>query len=169
MRRILSTAIALALTIMMGSFAYAATTGNGDQNVSANVAATLELSVPVDLDLGDLAIGQNESSDQAILVKSNVSYGIQLKGDRANMQDYSSGVYGTITLATAFQWKESLSGAYTDISTVNAAIDSGVAPTPHAGTTTNVKYRQEAKFDDEPAAVGNEYHIIMTFTATQGI
>ena len=173
-RTILATSLAtltLALTLMFGIVSHAATTGTDNQNVSANVTSTLELSVPSDLDFGNLDIGDNESRNQGVLVKSNVSYGIQIKADRTDMTEFTTATstYGTTTLVEAFEWEEAASGSYADISTSNASVVSAAPATPHAGTITNVKYKQEAKFDDEPLGTGIEYHIIITFTATQGI
>ena len=121
-RTIIAAGLVLGSLLTTG-LAYAATDGAGDQNVSANVAATLEMDVPADLDLGALDIGDNESSSQGILVKSNVAYGIQIKGDRTNMTEFDPGAssYGAGALAQAFEWKE-VSGSYADMSTSNASV-----------------------------------------------
>jgi hypothetical protein len=168
MKRTLITTSLVLGSVFAGSVAFAATDGSGDQNVSANVAATLEMTAPSDLDLGALDIGQNESSAQTILVKSNVSYGVQIKGDRSNMTEFDGSSFSAGALSEAFEWKEA-SGSYADISVSNASIVSSASPTPHAGTSTSVQYRQEALFDDEPVSGGNVYRVVLTFTATQGI
>jgi len=175
MKRFFSTA--LAVTLILGltySLAYSASTSNGTQDVKANIATAIEITVPGSLDMGNLDIGDYESADQGILVKSNSSYGVLIKADRTNMTEYdtSGGTYvasSPETLGSALQWKESSSGTYADISTTDATVASGLSKTGSSGTTTNAKFKQTVGYDDEPLETGYEYHIIITYTATAGI
>jgi len=167
---------ALTVILLLGiaySLAYSASTSNGTQDISANVATAIEIKVPGALDMGNLDIGDYESPNQGILVISNASYGILIRGDRTNMTEYNAKVGKYVekpkVLKNALQWKESSSGKYADISTKDATVASGLPKTGSGVATTKVKFKQTIIYEDELLEEGFEYHIIITYTATVGI
>jgi len=174
MKRILLTALTITLILGLPYLTYSANTDSGSQNVRANIAAAIEITAPGALDMGDLDVGDSESADQGVLVKSNAPHDIQIKADRANLTEYDTGgssyvVSSPKTLDNALQWKESSAGTYAAISTTDATVVSGQLRTGESGVTTNVRFKQTVIYDDEPLGAGYEYHIIITYTATVGI
>jgi hypothetical protein len=151
--------------------------------VQANVAPTLALTVPPDYHFGFLPIGAHESPPQDILVQSNQSYSVLVRADRTNMAHWvvGSGIYlpaaqcafcnrpGPGLLLTPMEWKRE-GGAYADISTTDAPVDTALLPTGQVGTITHVRYRQAARFDDYTLNWNCcRYNITLTFTASQSI
>ena len=178
---ILAGAAALALSPVIQ--ATAAESSEGVQQVQANVAPTLELTVPADYYFGFLSVGDNESPAQDLFVQSNRPYSILVRGDRANMAHWLTGpgMYlpaaqcancnrpGPGILLTPMEWKPE-AGAYANISTQDVGIDSGLPSTGSVGATTRVRYRQEALFSDYTLNWNCcRYNIILTFTASQDI
>jgi hypothetical protein len=67
------------------------------------------------------------------------------------------------------QWKEA-SGTYADISTTDAVVKSGLAPTPNAGVTTNVVFKQSIDYGDKYLTYPQHvYKIVVTYTAIQNL
>jgi hypothetical protein len=168
---------ALTVTLILGlsySLAYSVNTDNKSQNVRANVASAIEITAPGALDMGSLDVGDTESADQGVLVKSNAPYDIQIKADKTTLTEYDIGAGDYVasspkTLTNALQWKESSAGTYADISTTDATVVSGQLKTGSSGVTTNVRFKQTVVYDDDPLDEDYEYHIVITYTATVGI
>jgi len=174
MKRILLTALTITLILGLPYLTYSANTDSGSQNVRANIAAAIEITAPGALDMGDLDVGDSESANQGVLVKSNAPYNIQIKSDKTTLTEYNTGTSSYVvsspkTLANTLQWKESTAGTYAAISTTDATVVSGQLRTGSSGVTTNVRFKQTVVYEDEPLGIGYEYHIVMTYTATVGI
>ncbi len=162
---------------------YAATEESGSQTVTMNIADAIALTVPADLNWGDLSIGDNESPPRTVTVKSTASYDLKLKNyNGAGVPDsvklmpwkyciagdsfYVAGGYITDTL----QVKGGDISSYTDISTDYIICLDNAPPTSDDGTDTNIYYRINVGYSDRRlTGITEAYAIKITFLATQSI
>jgi hypothetical protein len=146
-----------------------ADTQTGSQVVTAQVAHAIELEVPPAYDWGLLAIGENESGLQNVVVKSTARYDLNIRADRTKMAEYDLAVgdyiYGGRELQNALQWKEAYLGSYSIISTVDMPVVVAAPPTGSAGATTSIQFRQIVGYGDQALSEGKVYRIVITYTA----
>lgn len=146
-----------------------ADTQTGSQEITAQVAHAIELTVPASYDWGILVIGENESDLQGITVKSTAPYDLSIVADRTKLAEYDLSGGGYVVagreLQSVLQWKEARSGSYSAISTVDTPVVIGALPTGSMGTTTSVRFRQIIGYGDQALPEGMTYRIVLTYTA----
>ena len=171
---------ALVVVLALPGGAYAATSAQDQQSVTADVTPTLEATFPADYAWGALAPGTRTSAEQLLNVKSNDDWGVKVASDVADgrMTEWNPllGAYVLLspqTFAAPLQWGfTSLGGStrtpsYAALSDTAAQIGSTNAATGDSGTDVGLKYQQVVSYADEPAGTGNDYRIEVTFDASQ--
>lgn len=176
--------LVVALSLGVGlAVVYAATSGSGTQDITGNITGTLTITAPSAFstwETSKMTIGDNESANQGILVCSNTTYGIKIRPDSVDIHGVYDGYmrqdttgtpgsgYTTTHLQNALQWKEE-SGSYAALdynATNGGEVGTGLAVTPDAGTTTNVKFKQAINYGDEVLASG-KWKLVATYLADQ--
>ena len=144
-----------------------ADTQTGSQVVTAQVAHAIELEVPPAYDWGLLAIGENESGLQNVVVKSTARYDLNIRADRTKMAQSTTlrETYITEGELQNLQWKEAYLGSYSIISTVDMPVVVAAPPTGSAGATTSIQFRQIVGYGDQALSEGKVYRIVITYTA----
>jgi hypothetical protein len=174
MKRILIAVSASAALLVGAGPAQAATSASDAQPTEADVPATLTATIPSTLiDLGDVAPGGAavESADQVVNVKSNLTWGIDLTGDKTNMTEHDGSAYkavGPKTLTNAFNWKVD-AGIYAPITTTASHAVAGAAATSDSGTDATFKFSQLGSYSDVPLTIGSRYHEAVTYDVAQGL
>lgn len=165
-RRILPAVLGIGLLLTSAAIA---DTQTGTQEVTAQVAHAIELTVPPSYDWGLLVIGENESDLQPVTVKSTAPYDLNIRADRTKLAEYdlAGGGYtaGGRELQDVLQWKEASQGAYSPISTIDMPVLSAAPPTGSAGATTSIRFRQVVSYGDQALPEGMVYRIVLTYTA----
>lgn len=141
----------------------------GHQEIIAQVAHAIELTVPMSYDWGMLTVGDNESSLQDIVIKSTAPYDLFVRADRTKLAEYhlanGSYVSGGRELANPLQWKEVSKGAYADVDTIDSPIVTGAPPTGSNGTMSTIVFRQIVTYGDQSLPDGMVYRMVLTYTA----
>jgi len=141
----------------------------GHQEIVAQVAHAIELTVPAAYDWGVLSIGENESSLQDIIVRSTAPYDLFIRADRTRLAEYdlASGHYvsGGRELKDSLQWKEASMETYFYVDTIDLPVISGGSPTGSDGTVISLLFRQIVDYGDQALPDGLVYRIVLTYTA----
>jgi len=145
--------------------------GNGGQHFIVQFSPYLILTTPADLNW-TMTVGEaNYSTNQAVIVDSNESYGIKINCDTVaagRMQEFDGTGYVTANpkkLYYNLQFKEKDNTLYTNISTMEQVVVSNI---PSPGETTYVKYKQAVRYSDPVLPQGRVYRINIVYTVVQG-
>ncbi|HHV63292.1 MAG TPA: hypothetical protein GXX51_11730 [Firmicutes bacterium] len=155
--------------------AVAAPSSSQTMSVTCTIANALEASFPANIDLGELSPSSTffESPEGIITVWSNAPWGIKIKSDNADgrLMEWNGTNYvspGGKTLGHPLEWKGP-TGDYAPLTGTEASVVAGQAPTPDAGQSIAIRFRQRVTYSDAPlSAAGNKYRIAVILTASQG-
>ena len=162
--RSIAAALTLAALAVPGS-ALAGTSAGTTQAATANVPATLTASFPTDPISLTLAPGTNESSQQAVNVKSNLAWGLRVTVDNAALTNSDT----SATLANPLQVSVVGSGVFATVpqtaatNLVEKATDAEAQAAGDAGTSKNLVFEQTFSYADAPG----DYQSTITYAADQ--
>lgn len=129
---------------------------------------TLDVSFPGDVDLGVLAVGDNTSEMQMILVHSDVGYKIYVRADRDRLcqwdEQFNSYVAGRDMTEPLILFSDEGSIA---VGVTDALLAHRPGPSPPAAV--HFWFQQRVGFDDVPAPLGRVYRILLTYTVVQDV
>lgn len=185
MKKLMIALLVVMLTLGLSGVAFAAT---GDQTVEGNVTATISITAPGAISAFSLvadaspANTDNENASGNLTVISNTPYHIQINSDTpaygtaAKMNKYTASAYVTpaVTLTDFFHWKvatqegttKTTTSSPTQISTTASSIaEIDDTATDDDGYITTLTYTQGVHYGDPVLTSGNNYHIVITFTA----
>lgn len=185
MKKLIIVLLVVMLSLGLSGVAFAVA---GDQTVEGNVAATISITAPGDITAFALAADadptntDNENVSGDLTVISNTPYHIQINcdtptyGTAAKMNKYTGTDYVTpaVTLTDFFHWQvatqegttNTTTSSPTQISTTASTIaEIDDTATDDNGYITTLTYTQGVHYGDPVLTSGNNYHIVITFTA----
>lgn len=143
--------------------------------IYANVASSIEIEAPVEIQWADLAIGVNVSPVQRINVKSNRPYSLKMRSvTRTHLAEYDlvsqQFVSGGKSLSETLTWKlADPSSEAREISRSDEVIRAANPPTSDSGEDFDICFVQEVGYGDERLPEGRAYRIDVIFTAVQDV
>lgn len=144
------------LAIVMVSWCMAAA-GNG-----------LHVTFPDDLDLGALAVGENESDPQSLFVNSDLGYRVYVRADRDRLGQWDPMLMAYVA---GSDMAEPLMLTAEGRTYVLGMRDLLIADRPGPSPPPEVTFRfvQRVGFGDRPALEGRVYRILLTYTVVQNV
>jgi hypothetical protein len=143
--------------------------------IYANVASSIEIEAPVEIQWADLAIGINESPVQRINVKSNQPYSLKMRSvTRTHLAEYDlvsqEFISGGKSLSETLMWRLADPASETRaISRTDVVIRAANPPTRDSGENFDICFVQEVGYGDERLPDGKAYRIDVIFTAVQDV
>lgn len=143
--------------------------------IYANVAGSIEIQAPLEIQWADLAIGVNVSPVQRISVKSNRPYSLKMRSvTRTHLAEYDlvsqEFVSGGRTLYESLMWRQADSASEArKVSRSDEVIQAASPPTSDSGQHFDICFVQEVGYGDERLPEGKAYRIDVVFTAVQDV
>ncbi len=128
----------------------------------------LNVTFPDDLDLGTLAVGENVSDLQSLLVDSDLGYRVYVRADRERLGQWDPVVMAYVA---GSEMAEPLMLTAEGRTYVVGMGDLLIADRPGPSPPPEVAFRlvQHVGFGDRPAPEGKVYRILLTYTVVQDV
>lgn len=143
--------------------------------IYANVASSIEIQAPLELQWADLAIGVNVSPVQRINVKSNRPYSLKMRSvTRTHLAEYDlvsqEFISGGRSLSESLMWQQADSGSEArKVSRSDEVVQAANPATSDSGRHFDICFVQEVGYGDERLPEGRAYRIDVIFTAVQDV
>lgn len=171
-------AILAATALLPPATAQAATTATGTQALTAAIDATLAATFPSAYAFANFVPGTTTTSTaQTLNVKSNASWGVRITSENAKLRPHDGAGYvgaGT-ALTNSLEWRLSEvsgadpAGSFAAVPTSAGDVTTGRAKTTDSGNDVKILYRQATSFGDAVLSGGDNYRVVVTYDALQGI
>jgi hypothetical protein len=145
--------LAAALAIVFLAWAGVAHAATAHMRILVDIQSSVGVEVAQAYSWGNFDVGENESDEVEIRVRSNVPYSLTILADKVHLTEFDTStltyVSGGKTLTNVLEWQPAGASGYTPITATPVLIRTGLATTS-AGDSTLVRFRQIMVYEDTP-------------------